>query len=272
MSREQSGRATTYVVFDIEAVATKVCRERHEHPADAGMPPPMCFRAISLAYMKIVLPAEQDAAAVLSGPVLLGDMETTPYPADADLDVIAMKAEQDIVDRMTQGVRSSWPVLVTWNGRGFDLPLLAAAALDHGLSVPWLWSNQVTDRYRGSMHIDLQEIWSMRGAARSCRMAAAAERIGFPGKMGTTGADVEALWRSGAVGREQVRKYNACDTAQETAILLRSLLVQGLMDPNRYLELAQMLLEQIERNEWLADLRGHIDTARFLSGAAIVRA
>ncbi len=36
------------------------------------------------------------------------------------------------------------PQLLTWNGDGFDLRVIGAAAMEHGVQMPWLFSREVT--------------------------------------------------------------------------------------------------------------------------------
>jgi predicted PolB exonuclease-like 3'-5' exonuclease len=156
------------------------------------------------------------------------------------------------------------PVLVSWNGRGFDLPLVIARAMRHGIVAPWLWDRDFEDRYRGSKHIDLQDAVSLRGAGRPSRMASFACLCGWPGKVGVDGSDVEGLWSSGEEGREAVRRYNLADVVEEAAILLRWMVCRGDMDMEEYRALASSLLGYVDSDPRLSVLRTEIKRDQFL--------
>jgi len=156
------------------------------------------------------------------------------------------------------------PVLVSWNGRGFDLPLVIARCMRHGIVAPWLWGRDFEDRYRGGNHIDLQDAVSLRGAGRPARMASFANLCGWPGKVGVEGADVEGLWASGEEGREAVRRYNLADVVEEAAILLRLFVCRGEITLDQYRPAAGALLGYVDTDPRLSVLRTEIKRDRFL--------
>ncbi|RMF84858.1 MAG: hypothetical protein D6739_05345 [Nitrospirae bacterium] len=126
------------------------------------------------------------------------------------------------------------PRLVSWNGRGFDLPVLRYRAMHHGLSAAALfragdrWANY-TARYSLDWHCDLLEATSDFGAAARCRMDEVAALVGAPGKTGVAGGDVEALHRAG--DRGAIRRYCETDVVNTYLIYLRWALLTGETDP-----------------------------------------
>ena len=67
--------------------------------------------------------------------------------------------------RLSEGVETT---LISWNGRGFDLPVIVARCLHHGLAFPWYYQ-QRDARYRYSTegHVDLMDFLADHGASRS---------------------------------------------------------------------------------------------------------
>ncbi|MDI1444008.1 hypothetical protein [Polyangium sp. 6x1] len=241
---------TAYVVFDFEAILDK------DNPLPEGADPD---RVPAVPHLAIVSGAIL-ALVVESGHVRVQPPRLLGGPAGGD--------EAAILRDFVGMVGERRPVLVSWNGRGFDLPLVIARSVRHGIVAPWLWDRDFEDRYRGNKHVDLQDAVSFRGAGRAARMASFACLCGWPGKVGVDGSDVEGLWAKGAEGREAVRHYNLADVASEAAILLRLLVCRGDLTLHEYRDAAGALLAHVDGDERLAVLRPEIDREIFLLAAA----
>jgi predicted PolB exonuclease-like 3'-5' exonuclease len=129
--------------------------------------------------------------------------------------------------------------LVTFNGRGFDMPLLEMAAFDRGLPARSYFAGS-RNRFQGN-HLDLMDFLSNYGA---CRLAGGlnmlAKRIGKPGKMGVDGDQVYALWREGRLA--EINDYCLCDTLDTYFVFLRTRVLLGemtLLDERRLVERAR---------------------------------
>lgn len=236
---------TAYVVYDFEAVVDR------DNPPPEGSDPD---KVPAVAHLEIVSGAI--VALVIDGPrtrVQTPRLLGVPTYGEAAIlrDFVAM-------------VGKHRPVLVSWNGRGFDLPLAIARCVRHAVVAPWLWDRDFEDRYRGTNHVDLQDAVSLRGAGRPSRMAAFAGLVGFPGKVGVDGSDVEGLWNNGETGRSAVRDYNLADVVSEAAILVRVLFCRGDVTRDEYVSAAHALLGYVDSDPRLAVLRPHIDRRGFL--------
>jgi hypothetical protein len=129
--------------------------------------------------------------------------------------------------------------LVTFNGRGFDLPVLETRALKHGLSLPrYFASGQAKSTYRGSRysdayHIDLCDFLSNFGAAyRRSSLNVLAKLTGLPGKYTIAGEDVEYLFRQGR--QKEINQYCMTDVLQTYLLFLRVELLRGRLDRASY--------------------------------------
>jgi hypothetical protein len=150
------------------------------------------------------------------------------------------------------------PKLLTYNGGGFDLRVIIAAALEHGIQIPWLFSREVTYRYGSDGHEDLCDTLSQYGAARKGRQDAWARRCGLPGKMGVDGGDVAALVAEGKL--EELRAYNLQDSGQLAGIWLRKEYVAGKLTADGYRMSAASLVSLFERTP---GLRPIVESERF---------
>lgn len=108
--------------------------------------------------------------------------------------------------------------LVTFNGRGFDLPVFVQRGLIHGVSPAAWWNGDYRQRFRDS-HIDLMDVLRDYGSSPALSQQEVATMLGLPGKLGVAGADVHALWRAGRL--EDVAAYCACDVATLTLSFAR---------------------------------------------------
>lgn len=111
--------------------------------------------------------------------------------------------------------------LVSFNGRGFDLPVMELQALRHGCEAPRYFNEKNGLRSRwGGRHYDLYEFFTNSGAARLrggfdlvCKLA------GLPGKGEVSGSDVQQLWDAGRY--DEVHRYCRSDVIQTYRLLLR---------------------------------------------------
>jgi predicted PolB exonuclease-like 3'-5' exonuclease len=155
------------------------------------------------------------------------------------------------------------PHLVTWNGRGFDLPVLALRALRHGLNFGWYYRGPgYRYRYTEEGHLDLCDVIADHGAARPTSLDGAARLIGLPGKGGIDGSQVEGLFRAGQV--DVLRRYCLSDVAQTAFVFLRYRLVAGDIDRDTYRRAAAGLLAALEADGRFLPLLDGTDRARLL--------
>lgn len=147
-------------------------------------------------------------------------------------------SEAELVSKFWQTFESA-QTMVTFNGRGFDLPVLETQALKHGLSLPrYFAAGQSKSTYRGSRysdtyHIDLCDYLSNFGASnRRYSLDLMAKLIGLPGKYTIAGEDVEYLFRQGRL--KEINQYCVTDVLQTFLLFLRIELLRGKMDRPAY--------------------------------------
>lgn len=123
--------------------------------------------------------------------------------------------------------------LVTWNGRAFDMPVVLARSLMHGLTAPsWFlrgtrWANY-GQRHAQEWHLDLMDAISSFGASPRLTLEEASAAVGAPGKMGEHGSCVGDLVARGELGR--VRAYCETDVANLYIVYLRWAHLTGRTD------------------------------------------
>lgn len=109
--------------------------------------------------------------------------------------------------------------LVSFNGRGFDLPVLEWQAMRHRYSVPRYFSEKGGFRNRFGRHLDLYDFLTNHGATRlRGGLNLLSRLLGLPGKGDVSGADVQGLWEQGRF--EVVHRYCARDVVQTYFLLV----------------------------------------------------
>ncbi len=176
------------------------------------------------------------------------------------------KDERGMLEAFSHFVARYQPDLVTYNGRSFDLPVLALRSLRHGVPMSWYYQGKLRNRYTEDGHLDLCDMLSDHGAARSMSLDAVARLIGLPGKVGVDGSQVEGLYRANQLTR--IQKYCLSDVAQTTLLFLRFRLLQGAIGPLQYRRVVAELMERLRDDERMDELVHKIDGDLLLSAAA----
>lgn len=123
------------------------------------------------------------------------------------------------------------PTLVTFNGRGFDVPLLEMSAFRFGISIPGWFGGKTAyekprNRYNTSAHLDLQDLLTNFGASRfNGGLNLAAMTLGKPGKMEVQGDMVQDLYDAGRL--DEINDYCKCDVLDTYFVFLRCKVLMG---------------------------------------------
>lgn len=174
--------------------------------------------------------------------------------------------ERGILDEFSRFVAKHRPALVSFNGRTFDLPVIALRALRAGVAMGWYYRDRsLRHRYSEAGHIDLCDQLADHGAARSSSLDALARLIGLPGKIGLDGSQIEGLYRAGML--ERIQSYCLSDVAQTALLFLRFRLLQGVLDRAQYVAAAQDLTQALRADSRVSELCEAIDGERLLSAA-----
>jgi predicted PolB exonuclease-like 3'-5' exonuclease len=168
------------------------------------------------------------------------------------------KDERGMLQDFSKFCEQHRPNLVTFNGRGFDLPVLSLRCMRQGVPMNFFHADR-DYRYRFSDmgHIDLYDFLSDHGAARVGPLDSLARLIGLPGKVGVDGSQVEGLYNAGQL--QAIRNYCLADVTQTAFLLLRYRLLQGLLDVETYRARAQGFIDYFTADGRLAPVLDKID-------------
>jgi hypothetical protein len=152
-------------------------------------------------------------------------------------------AEGELVQRFFDGIEKYTPDLVSWNGSGFDLPVLNYRALLWGLQAPRFWEtgegepefryNNYLQRYHWR-HTDLMDVLSGFSSRNRVSLANMACLLQLPGKLGLRGEQVWESYQRGDL--EGIRRYCETDVLNTYLIYLRFEQLRGRLAAAAYRE------------------------------------
>jgi len=127
------------------------------------------------------------------------------------------QSEGQVVQKFFHAIEKHQPQLVSWNGSGFDLPVLHYRGLRHGVEASKYWDlgeddreykwNNYISRYH-LRHLDLMDLLAIYQPKNNAPLDAMAKLCGFPGKLSMDGSQVYAQFLAGQI--DDVRRY--CET------------------------------------------------------------
>ena len=221
-----------YLVLDIETIPDhdRWARPELPHGVEAPFPPTWAHRIVVIGCLWL----DHDYKLKRLG--VIGDPAGGTGTAD--------ERERHLLEDFSRFVGRARPVLVTYNGRSFDLPVIALRSLCHGVPLSWYYrESSVRYRYSEQGHLDLCDWLADHGATRSGSLDAIARLIGLPGKVGVDGSQVEGLYRAGQLAA--IQEYCLADVAQTALLFLRFRLLQGQLAAEAYRARTRDLVEAL---------------------------
>lgn len=168
--------------------------------------------------------------------------------------------ESRLIQQFFSTIDRYTPQLVSWNGGGFDLPVLNYRALIHGVNAAryWEWGeddrdfkwNNYLSRYH-TRHLDLMDVLAMYTGRANAPLDDMAKLCGFPGKMGMDGARVWSSFQAGQLS--SIRAYCETDVMNTWLVYCRFQKMRGVLTPSAYdaeLAVARHTLAGLEGEHW----------------------
>jgi 3'-5' exonuclease len=146
-----------------------------------------------------------------------------------------------VVQTFFNSIEKHQPQLVSWNGSGFDLPVLHYRGLRHGVEASKYWDmgeddreykwNNYISRYH-MRHLDLMDLLAMYAPKNNAPLDAMAKLCGFPGKLGMDGSQVYAQYLAGQT--DDIRRYCETDVMNTYLVYCRFQKMRGGLTEAEY--------------------------------------
>ncbi len=165
--------------------------------------------------------------------------------------------EEDIIRHFFRFIDEKNPLLVSFNGRGFDMPMLLIRAMRYNISFPaWFeqnnpqlnkskWENY-RQRYSESFHTDLLDSLGGFGAVRNLKLDLLCTMAGIPGKYDVSGDQVTTLYFQNEL--EKIREYCQSDVLNTYWLWLKYQLLQGKLTIEDYYHFLGSMRENMPKD------------------------
>jgi 3'-5' exonuclease len=166
-----------------------------------------------------------------------------------------------IIQTFFDKIEKHQPQLVSWNGGGFDLPVLHYRGLKHGVVADKYWDmgeddreykwNNYISRYH-MRHLDMMDLLALYQPRANAPLDAMAKLCGLPGKLGMDGSQVYPAFLEGKL--EEIRRYCETDVMNTWLLYCRFQKMRGGFtgaEHERELALARESLTASDEPHWV---------------------
>jgi hypothetical protein len=160
--------------------------------------------------------------------------------------------EAEIVQRFFSGIEKYTPQIVSWNGGGFDMPVLHYRGLIHGVDASRYWEmgeedrdfryNNYISRYH-TRHLDLMDLLALYQPRANAPLDDLAKLMGLPGKLGMDGSAVWQAWCDGRI--DEIRDYCETDVVNTYLVYLRFQQMRGVVNAGQRVAEETFVREQL---------------------------
>jgi predicted PolB exonuclease-like 3'-5' exonuclease len=170
------------------------------------------------------------------------------------------RSEGAVIQTFFDKIEKHQPQLVSWNGGGFDLPVLHYRGLKHGVVADKYWDmgeddreykwNNYISRYH-TRHLDLMDLLALYQPRANAPLDAMAKLCGLPGKLGMDGSQVHAAFLDGKL--DEIRRYCETDVMNTWLMYCRFQQMRGgftSAEHERELALARESLGKLDEPHW----------------------
>lgn len=169
-------------------------------------------------------------------------------------------SEKELVESFFKFMNAAKPRLVSYNGRGFDIPVLKYRAMKYGVPATALYKlgdkwNGYNSRYSADWHCDLLETLSDYGASTRGKLNEVCSILGFPGKFGVDGSKVTVMYDNDQV--KEIRDYCETDVVNTYLVYIRAQLMNGNMSKENYNEAVLDMKHFLESSDKIEQAHMH---------------
>jgi 3'-5' exonuclease len=250
---------TPILVFDIETVPD-LGGLRKLYPQFADLDASDLFKAACIERFgadsdRTFLPHHLQQVCAISCVLRTGS--DLPNAPDAHFKVWTLgtvdSSEADIIRKFFKLIDHYTPLLVSWNGGGFDLPVLHYRALIHGVAAPRYWENGDEERdfkYNSYLsryharHTDLMDVLAAYQPRANAGLDDIAKLCGFAGKLGMDGSQVFQAVQDGKLS--EVRDYCETDVINTYLVFTRFQQMRGHWSPEHTLAEQALVRQTLE--------------------------
>ena len=168
------------------------------------------------------------------------------------VNTMKMDSEKDAIEQFLNLLNKHSPRLISYNGRGFDLPMMMIRAMKYNLSAPAYydttnkWENY-RSRYDGKFHLDLLDHISEYRAVSGLKLDTLCASLNLPGKFDVHGDQVLNLYSNKEF--DKISVYCESDVLNTYMLFLKYELLKGNLTLNDYANNIDIMKEYLEKEK-----------------------
>ncbi len=167
-------------------------------------------------------------------------------------------SEKELLEDFFKYFNEKQPRLISFNGRGFDIPLLTLKALKYNLTLDAFynqenkWENYRV-RYSEQFHLDLMDSLSHYGSVRGLNLNGVCSMMNIPGKFDVSGDLVHAIYYNPHLSQKEkkgiIDGYCQSDVLNTYWLFLKYEVLKGALNKEQYLGLLSVFLEKFPKEK-----------------------
>jgi len=222
-----------FTVFDIETIPNRALYQDWLERNPDKFPPPYMHIVVCLGF------------AQLNDDYSLAELnvrtETQHVNAKAELKHLGEKMLLQYFSNVAQNT-----TLVSFNGRGFDMPVITYRCLRHNLPLSWPNRERFWDAPPCN-HLDIMDFLTDYGVSSRPSLHNLAKLVELPGKKGIDGSNVEQLYNDGKY--LQVEEYCTMDVLQTLFLFLKVQALRGCIPADK-LDFYENEIKSTLKDKW----------------------
>ncbi len=164
--------------------------------------------------------------------------------------------EESIIRHFFRFIEDKNPKIVSFNGRGFDMPMLLLRAMKYNISFPaWFdqsnpmlnktkWENY-RQRFAENFHMDLLDSIGSFGAVRNLKLDTLCTMAGIPGKYDVSGDQVLDLYYDEKL--DLIKEYCQSDVLNTYWLYLKYELLRGQLTLEDYYSFLESMRDKLPK-------------------------
>ncbi|AFI06037.1 3'-5' exonuclease [Helicobacter cetorum] len=167
-------------------------------------------------------------------------------------------SEKELLEDFFNYFNAKKPRLVSFNGRGFDIPLLTLKALKYNLTLDAFYNQEnkwenYRSRYSEQFHLDLMDSLSHYGSVRGLNLNGICAMTNIPGKFDVSGDLVHAIYYDTTLSEVEkkttIENYCQSDVLNTYWLFLKYEVLKGALNTEQYLGLLSDFLEKFPKEK-----------------------
>ncbi len=162
------------------------------------------------------------------------------------------KNESQLIKGFFHLIDTYTPKIVSWNGSGFDIPVLNHRSMINCVTTGGrLWNREGRDSYLNryhDKHLDLMDLLSMYQYSNRCKLDDFAKMCGLPGKTSVAGNEIWNVWKEGRL--QEIKEHCEVDALLTYLLFVKFQQLRGELNFEGEVSIVKEYLQKIEGDHW----------------------